>query len=321
MLRQSGDAVALDQLLDPAGHDVRARHQRPDVADDLLGGAAVVLDDLPHDGFGLAGPVEVHRRQVHALGEHVLCGGRHATRVPAAQVGDVDDGAGEVVGPAAIGAEHRAQHRDVVGVDAALEGIVLCEHVAGAHRVGGDLEDEGPQRLAEARRMHQRGRGRLGDEAARCVEHRRRGVGAFLDEGRVRCLDDDDSAFLRSHRQRVAHHLGSDRVTNLHHRLPDRLLAENHVTLPYASQSMRNASFPLARPFPPLLGRQPHAPTRDSRPKTRNRLFPPLLGRQPHAPTRDSRPKTRHRRRVGLNRGRWVGRRPMGCGAPTRARR
>jgi hypothetical protein len=44
---------------------------RRDIADELLRGAAVAADEVPHGRVRRALPIELHARQQHAFGEHV----------------------------------------------------------------------------------------------------------------------------------------------------------------------------------------------------------------------------------------------------------
>ena len=91
--------VALDQLLDALGHHRGAGHQGVDVADDLAGRAAVALDDAEHVALRRSLPVQADGRQQQPFGEGVV-GQRGQTghRDPA-DVGHVDQRAGQVGAP------------------------------------------------------------------------------------------------------------------------------------------------------------------------------------------------------------------------------
>src|SRR5256885_9870092 len=65
----SSDLVVVDQLQEPAGADLGARHLRLHVSDDEVGRAAVVAQDLPDDVVTATflldlDPVELDRKSV-----------------------------------------------------------------------------------------------------------------------------------------------------------------------------------------------------------------------------------------------------------------
>jgi hypothetical protein len=126
-------AKSFDELLHPPGDDVHARDEGSDVADHLVRCTAVAGDDAQHVVHGLTIPVQMDRRQQQAFGERVGGERREPGHRVAAEVGDVDEGAGKEHDPAV--AENGPEHQDVVGVDATAIGIVQGEDVTRPHRI------------------------------------------------------------------------------------------------------------------------------------------------------------------------------------------
>ncbi len=137
MVGQHRGAVALEQLVDAATDGRGPGDQGAHVAQRLLRQPAVAGDDPEHVVLPLAGDVEADGRQQQALGVGVDRQRRQAAGVGPADVGDVDH-RGPDVGRPPVG-EHRPEHHDVVGVDAAPVRVVQGVHVAGLHVRRGDV--------------------------------------------------------------------------------------------------------------------------------------------------------------------------------------
>ena len=155
---------------------------------------------------------QAHRRQQQAFDEGV--GGQRGQsggRDPA-DVGDVDERAGEEH-DAAVG-EHRPEHEDVVGVDPAAVRVVEREHVAGPHRGEREVLEQRRQRASEAGGVHQAGGGRQRDQLAAGVDQRGTGVGALLDVRAVAGAHHDDARLLGRDGEPVADDLAGDGVVD-----------------------------------------------------------------------------------------------------------
>ena len=196
--------------MDAASEHVYAGDQGMDVADDLVRGPAVAAQDAPHVGDGLAGAEQPYRRQEHALLEGV--GGHRGQTAGghAAEIGHVDERPRKE--ERASLDDDRLEDQEIVGVDAASVGVVHDIDVTRDHVGQGDVEQQLGQRAAQARRVHEAGRGRLRDEAALGVQKRPARVGPLLDEERLRRANDHDAGLFGGDGQGRSDHLGGHRV-------------------------------------------------------------------------------------------------------------
>jgi hypothetical protein len=198
-------AVPLVQLVHPPGDDVDPGHQCLNVADDLAGDSTIPRDDPEDVSVGTALLVEAHGREQHPF--VVRAGGQRAqpTDGGAAHVGHVDERAPE---PAdAPAGEDRAQHHDVVGMDAAPERVIGGVDIATTHVVERHVRDDCLQPAPEAGTVHDAGGRRLGHQLAPGIEQRPGGVGPFLNVGAVRSTHHHNARLFDGHRHGVAYHL------------------------------------------------------------------------------------------------------------------
>ena len=107
--------------------------------------------------------------------------------------------------------EDRAEHEQVVRVDASAEAVVHREHVPWLHGRERVVLDHGGQRAAQARRVHQVRRGRQRDQPSIAIEDRGTGIRALDDHCRVRGLYDDDAGLFSGDAQGMAQNLGVER--------------------------------------------------------------------------------------------------------------
>ena len=83
------DAVFCKDLAQALRCHVKRRHQRVDVAPDLIGNAHIGLDDLGELRVERTGAIELHRRDAESLLKDLAVGRRDASRRAAAHVGGV----------------------------------------------------------------------------------------------------------------------------------------------------------------------------------------------------------------------------------------
>ena len=166
-------AVALGQLLHARGEHERAGDECMNVAEHLRGRAAVASEDAPDVVIRLARLIEPDRRQRHPFGERVGRQRREPAGDGAAQIRHVDERAREEADPPAE--EDGPEDQDVVGMDAAEIRVVHRKDVARLHGTGVEDVEHGGQAAAQARTVHQAGRGGLRHQLAGwCPAVRRR---------------------------------------------------------------------------------------------------------------------------------------------------
>ena len=140
--RDFGRAVPVVQLVDPTGDDVHAGDERLDVADDLVGGAAVPADD-PHTTSLAGSPARARwtgGNSSPSTNVSVASDAKPAADTPPTSATWMSVPAKYAT--RAVG-EDRAEHEDVVGVDATPVGVVEGEDVTGRHGPQREVLDEG----------------------------------------------------------------------------------------------------------------------------------------------------------------------------------
>ena len=202
------EAVAADERLQPADAGRVGGDLGAEVASGLVLGADLRQDQVEDVAHDPPARDDLHRRDDHALLEHLA--ERADRRGRAAADVDVVREVGDVAEQLAVVMDRRDQ-ADVVQVDAAREGLVGDDHVAGLEVLGPVVEDRA-RHLLHHRAEVDGLREALRDGAELGVEERAREVGARLDVGRVGAAAERQHHLVGRRDERVADHLERDRV-------------------------------------------------------------------------------------------------------------
>ena len=200
--------MAADERLQPADAGRVGGDLGAEVAAGLVLGADLREDQVEDVAHDPAARDDLHRRDDHALLEHLP--ERPDRRGRAAADVDVVREVRHVAEQLAVVVDGRDQ-ADVVQVDAARERLVRDDHVAGLEVLGAVVEDRARHLLDHRAEVDGLGEA-LRDRAELGVEERAREVGARLDVRRVGAAAERQHHLVRRRDERVADHLERDRV-------------------------------------------------------------------------------------------------------------
>ena len=204
---------ALDQLLDAPADRVGARDERVDVADGLVGGAAVAGDDAEHVARGLAPRQRCTGGSIRpSANVSVASAARPPAETPPTSATWISVPA-EVRDAARPTNTGRNTSTSLAWMPPRY-GSFSAKTSPGRMVSSGNVLDQRRQRAPQARRVHEAGGRRQRHELAVGVEDGRARVGAFLDEGAVGRADHHDAGLFGRHQQRAADDLGGDLVVD-----------------------------------------------------------------------------------------------------------